>query len=199
MTDQKIKQNEFLRKLYEKGIFYPPGIYFDEISKELEIDKSFTINEILPYLKYKGWIKPVTTGGNYIITIWGIDEVRIQLSSHAEVRDIIYKTNQFLRRLKEIKDETGQDKDMYELGKELDFDTELTSFLVYYLRGKRVVELPSLGSVIRSCLYNICGYMVVNDSSPGARMLSTFFCNSKLAPYSPASVSSHNLLSFDSN
>jgi hypothetical protein len=116
MTDKQIKQNEFLRKLYEKRIFYPPGIYFADICKELGINNELAIKEILPYLQYKLWIEPVTTEGKFIIIISGIDEIQSQLSSHTEVRDMIYKRNQFLRRLKEIKDEMGQDKDMYELG-----------------------------------------------------------------------------------
>jgi hypothetical protein len=149
LSEQEVEaiSDRFIQRLYEKRIFWAPGINPFSIADEVGADRRLTRDRVLPFLEHKNWIK-LTTPGCYL-TVQGIDGVE----DRREGDDLIVKMKsnriRYLRRLKDIKDETGLNKEKYQLGKELHFDDELTEIITHYLKAKGLIEYHGIGAVIK--------------------------------------------------
>lgn len=128
-------------------MFRAPGIGFFEVTDEIRADREFARNRLYPFLESTGWVK--FTPGGCSLTIQGSDEVEHQRRSDADIIEMKTNRIKYLKRMREIKDETGLNKEMYELGDELGFSNQLTDLIVLYLKDKGLLESHGIGAVVK--------------------------------------------------
>jgi DNA-binding MarR family transcriptional regulator len=155
----ELKQLQFSRKVFllelykvTNGDLWNTPIMFD-VGRTLGFDDPLTEN-IVDYLVQKGYVNYETKERDISITIQGIDEAEKYLNQEVKNKKINIKEIQSLRSVYLIKlyETTGGNRwqfpNMYDIGKSLSFDKQLTSNITDYLSQKGLIKIETLSGDI---------------------------------------------------
>ena len=153
MSKNRDQRNEYIRFLYRRHIFLPPGGDFRQSASELGIQNDIMEKDILPNLTSRGLIEMGALGGDYYLTIGGIDEVEDMLNDTAEVRRTRTNRISFLSELQRVRNNGGGYSNRYDIGNGLQLDNDTVDHLiVHYYHSIGFIE-RTLGPEIRITEY----------------------------------------------